>query len=399
MSSRKVRLALLSDLHAYHPPQGYGKAGPSYLPANPSGSDPDPFRNLNELIEREKLRADIVLCAGDICDRADFRGFQYAWIKLNELKSKIGAQALIATCGNHDLNSRLIEAEEDPDPKGALQTATPEFPFEERSLSDHFWARNFTIVTPMPEITVVVLNTSAYHGSESDEINHGRVSQRTIAAIERELRNFPKVADINILLCHHHVRQLKGLWGTIPDTDFMMKGSELLNMLTRCTASPWLVLHGHRHVPNLEHSIDPSFVIVGASSFSKQIQGRLNQFHMLDVDVDYGVPQPLRGTITTWSWNATGRWQQQSISNDDEGFPPNCGFGSVFAPRTLATEIENAFEQDQDYIQWQDLVKRIPDLEFMTPDNFRLLEEVLQQHGINLQRDRMGRVSQVGRST
>ena len=250
MQKRQVRLALLSDIHAYHPLPGSGKAGPSYLPANPGVSDPDPFGELDRLIERERLRVDLVMCGGDICDKADFRGFQYAWTRLNALKTKLCATELVATCGNHDLNSRLIDAPEDPDPKGALQTALPRFPFPDENLTDRFWARNFALVEPLPGVRVVVLNTSAYHGGVEQELMHGRVSERTIAAIRRELERL-EPADLNILLCHHHVRPLQGLWGNAPDSEFMKKGGELLNTLADCTALPWLTLHGHRHIPNL----------------------------------------------------------------------------------------------------------------------------------------------------
>jgi predicted phosphodiesterase len=397
MPKLSVRLALLSDLHAYHPAPGAARVGPSFLPASPGVTDADPFGDLDSLIDRDKLKVDLVVCAGDICDKADLRGFQFAWSKLHELKAKIGARELVATCGNHDLNSRLIEVEEDPDPKGALQTVRPQFPFENEQLSDHFWARNFALTQPLPRVRVVVLNTSAYHGGASDELRHGRVSQRTIAAIDGELGGC-ELADLNILLCHHHVRPLHGLWANAPDPEFMKKGSELLNTLTRCTATPWLVLHGHRHVPNLEHSVDPSFVVVGASSFSGQVQGRFNQFHILEVEVDITAAQPLKGTIDTWSWNVTGGWQRRPISNDLDGFPPLCGFGSAYQPRAVVEQIDRLIGAGPCYVQWHEVEVAVPDVKFMTPAHFRQVESLLEKVHINLHRDKEGRVSQVGRS-
>ncbi len=397
MPKRQVRLAFLSDLHAYHPLPGSSKAGPSYLPANPGMSDPDPFGELERLIDKEGLRVDLVMCGGDICDKADFRGFQYAWARLNALKLKLGAAELVATCGNHDLNSRLIDAAEDPDPKGALQTAVPRFPFADENLSDRFWARNFAFVEPMPGVRVVVLNTSAYHGGAEQEFMHGRVSQRTIAAIKGELERL-EPADLHILLCHHHVRPLQGLWGNAPDSEFMKKGSELLNTLASCTASPWLTLHGHRHIPNLEYSLHPSSIIVGASSFSGQMQGRFNQFHMLDVEFDPTGDSPLKGTIETWSWNVTGGWQRRPINNDDEGFPPLCGFGSTILPRAIVAKIEAILGSSPGYLDWSEVLGIIPDLRFTTPGHLRQIESLLEAKQISLHRDKEGRVSQIGKS-
>jgi len=397
MSIRQVRLALLSDLHAFQPAPGSAAASRSYLPVNPGTSDPDPFGDLNKLIEREGLKVDLVMCGGDICDKADFRGFQYAWTKLNALKSKFGASELIATCGNHDLNSRLIDASEDPDPKGALQTAVPRFPFEDENLTNRFWARNFAITRPIGGVRVVVLNTSAYHGGADKEIDHGRVSERTIAAIQAELKDSEE-AELNILLCHHHVRPLKGLWGSAPDAEFMKKGGELLNMLVQSTVSPWLTLHGHRHVPNLEHTIDPWSIIVGASSFSGQVQGGFNQFHLLDIEVDREGIEPIRGAIETWTWNVTGGWQRRPTKDAGEGFPPECGFGSTMPPRALAAKVEAALASSPGYAQWSEVLAAVPELRFTTPAHLRQLEQLLENKHIGLLRDRDGRVLHVGRA-
>ncbi|WP_459575652.1 metallophosphoesterase family protein [Cupriavidus sp. 8B] len=395
MSNSRVRLAFLSDLHAFHPEAS--RLSVSYLPTTPRVSDPDPFGNLRKLIQREDLEVDLVVCAGDICDKADFRGFQYAWEQLNDITKALNAKQLIATCGNHDLNSRHVDSAEDPDPKGNLQTIRPQFPFECDDLSNHFWARNFVLFHPLPRVRVLVLNTSAYHGGSSGEEVHGRVSKRTIDAIERKISDSPN-ADLNILLCHHHVRPLKGLWGNAPDAEFMQKGGELLSMLTNTTVSPWLVLHGHRHVPNLEHSRDPDCVVVGASSFSAQIPGKLNQFHVLDVVVDHSLSQPLTGTIETWSWTITGGWQKRPAQSDEEGFPPECGFGSQFQPRAIAEQIAQMFTSSPDYKSWNEVIQNVPDVQLLTPTHLSQVEKLLGASNIKLHRDREGMLTQVGRS-
>ena len=139
-------------------------------------------------------------------------------------------------------------------------------------------------------------------------------------------------------------------------------------------------------------------IIVGASSFSGQVQGRLNQFHLLEVEVDVTATQPLRGTIETWSWSRPSGWLRRPIATEDEGFPPACGFGSSFQPRAIVKQIEKVLGTDPDYIPWQDVVAKVPDLQFMTPSQFRQVESLLESININLNRDREGRVSQVGRA-
>jgi hypothetical protein len=178
----------------------------------------------------------------------------------------------------------------------------------------------------------------------------------------------------------------------------MQKGGELLSMLTNATASPWLVLHGHRHTPNLEHSLDPACVVVGASSFSAQVPGKLNQFHMIDIIVDHSRPQPLTGRIETWSWTVTGGWQKRPTQDDDEGFPPTCGFGSVFQPRAIAAQIDAILGPASTYTTWDEVSIKISDVQLTTPTHFRQLETLLEGMKIRLHRDRHGMVTQVGRS-
>jgi predicted MPP superfamily phosphohydrolase len=396
MPKQTFRIALLSDLHAFHPTPS--RKDVSFLPSNPQVSDPDPFGTLDDLIKKERIVVDLLLCAGDICDKADIRGFQYAWSKLHQLKSALGATELIATCGNHDLNSRHIESHEDPDPKGALQTIAPQFPFDSDDLTNHFWSRNFAISHPYPEVRVLVLNTSAFHGGKDQELDHGRVSKRTIDAIEKKIKNQQNAA-LNILLCHHHVRPLKGLWGTTPDGEYMQKGSELISMLSTRTASPWLVLHGHRHIPNLEHSRDPDYVVIGASSFSSQSHGKLNQFHILDIEVDISAEQPLKGKIETWSWTQPSGWQSLEVRSEDEGFPPQCGFGSRYQPRATADSLVALIGNTPNFKNWEEIVSHLPDVEYLTPAQLRQVEQLLEANKVKMHRTRDGKLSQIGRSS
>lgn len=395
MSKRNIKIALISDIHAFHPTPT--RQDVSFLPSNPQVSDPNPFGALKKLISKERLHVDLLLCAGDICDKSDIRGFQFAWSELHSLKSTLGATELIATCGNHDLNSRHIDSSEDPDPKGALQTITPQFPFESDDLTNQFWSRNFAIFNPQPEIRVVVLNTSAFHGGKDHELEHGRVSKRTIDAIQKKIQSEAN-STLNILLCHHHVRPLKGLWGKIADGEYMQKGSELLSMLSTTTASPWLVLHGHRHTPNLEHSRDPDYVVVGASSFSAQSQGKLNQFHILDIEVDLSAEQPLKGKIETWSWAQPTGWQYRETYNEDDGFPPRCGFGSRYQPRATAEQLVRLLGSTPNFIAWASVVSQIPDVDYLTPAQLKQVENLLEQSNVKIHRTRDGKLSQIGRS-
>src|SRR4051794_38901144 len=115
-----LELAVLSDLHAYENSTTGGE------PSNLRVGDPqdqvglNPIAGLRRLIEEENLTADVLLCPGDLGDRAERAGIQYAWRAVTDLQSLFGAELLVAAAGNHDLDSRYISTTYDA--KGYLQS-------------------------------------------------------------------------------------------------------------------------------------------------------------------------------------------------------------------------------------------------------------------------------------
>lgn len=389
----RLSIAVLSDLHATgHPNNDHGL---SYLRANPLPGDPNLFADLTALVKRNGLHADLLVCPGDICDKGDQIGFTYAWEQLQLLRSTLGAGELIATCGNHDLDSRYAasSAEEDPDPKGALLQATPAFPFGDSPDTDHFWARNYVIRQPAPGVTVVVLNTSAYHGGAGGELEHGRVSSRTIAAILTSLKKL-KDSEINILVCHHHLQPLRA-WAQDPDGQFVKKGVDLLSALSELSGSAWLVLHGHRHIPQILSSSSPAFMSVGAASFARIGDKFSNQFHLIEVESDpSSASMPLGGEITTWNWSRPKKWAQ--YHDPTKGLPPHCGFGYSGGVGFLVQSVENNLATAP-FMDWATLTAQVPQLRYLTPeqsDSFRL---ALGKKGLAILLTEHGVPSQIGR--
>ena len=136
------------------------------------------------------------------------RGIDLAWRCVHEIGAALHAELTTATVGNHDIDSRHQANKYDP--KGFLMRLTPQYPLQDGSLCDRFWARNYAIVEKT-DYRLVILNTCAFHGYGKEdviqgkphkELDHGRVSEYTIDALHRELDSLPH-KDINILLCHH----------------------------------------------------------------------------------------------------------------------------------------------------------------------------------------------------
>lgn len=390
-NSEPCRLLVVSDIHAFSKSANSADSVLDLTDASPTPANP--LTDLIKLAQSSAVKADALICAGDICNRADAGGLAKAWGHLHELKSRLGASCMIATCGNHDLDSRYLQKEADPDPKGALLALDPRFPFDEENLANKFWARDYAVVSISPSILLVNLNTSAYHGGPPEEINYGRVSKRTIAAISAEIETLP-AAKIYILLCHHHPVPLGG-WGNSDDTEFLKNGQELLDALGKATRTSWLVIHGHRHTPRLlqgASSMNSAPFVLGAGSLGARMVGVPNQCHLIELNAcDISDHASIIGKVQTWSWTDSSRWKATTYPG---GLPANCGFGYRGQIATLAKQIIDYVNNSFAY--WRDIRAALPAVDLLMPDDFSQLEALLRSQSVNCLRSSDGSIVQVG---
>jgi predicted MPP superfamily phosphohydrolase len=149
-----LRIAIISDIHAYDGIEP--DKAPSHCCITENDPTKNPLSGLRQLIANESLRADLLFCPGDLGEKAQPSAIHYAWGKLHELKGLLKAKHLVATTGNHDIDSR--HAYNHHDAKGQLQTLDPKYPFASDGQNDKYWSRHFaTIVGP----TYRILNSSS----------------------------------------------------------------------------------------------------------------------------------------------------------------------------------------------------------------------------------------------
>lgn len=387
-----VRLAVISDLHAFANPK---KSQDSVLDLTGSNYNvANPLDDLIDAVKARRLKVDVLICAGDICNQADLPGLQRAWEKIQVLRGALEANQIISTCGNHDLDSRYLATEVDPDPRGFLLSLKPPFPFNDESLNDRYWARNYAITTLPNEVVIVSLNSSAFHGGKPEEIDHGRVSRRTIDALAAELAS-KRSAPAHILLCHHHPAPQSG-WQGKADVEYIANGQILLDELTKATDSSWLVIHGHRHVPRLIHGASSSNqvpFIFGAGSLGARIPGVANQFHIVDVhQSDAPDHASIVGTIRTWSWTDSAKW---TSATGQSGLPAACGFGYQGQTKVLASKIDALVGQN--FAQWSHVQTKVPSVDLLLPESLSQLGRDLESLGIQMNFAKDGQPSQVGR--
>jgi predicted phosphodiesterase len=393
------RFLLISDIHAADTDPSSSKA-PSYVSSfrSPSRSPMDPIAELEELIRQEDLAPDCILCPGDITNKSQPAPFGYAWERLQQLSNKCGAK-LIATVGNHDVDSRYKANSFDP--RGFAMSLAPKIPTADRRHYLEYWAENFTLVSS-EQCNILVLNTAAYHGAGKDaaaEIEHGRISDQTLSSISHEL-NLVSVAPVNILLCHHHLikpetydDELKG----------QTRGGEKLIQLLNQSDGAWIVIHGHKHVPDLfySHGGSNSPVILGCASFSAQINEDAqnknpNQVHLLICDPDGAKSAGLTssGTILSWTWQPGVGWRK---AVGLQGLPHFTGFGHRSSVDPLVAALDaHLTKTGSSVLDWPTVVASIPSLQRLIPTDFQAFEKALGRKGMVILTDK-GRLAQVGR--
>lgn len=387
-----LTVAVATDFHAYDELDA-GKR-PSHLCVTSPESEPTqhPMSGLYYLINQESLKADILLLGGDFGHKARPAGIQYAWQKSQDLAKALDVSFTAATSGNHDLDSRYGYTKFDA--KGVLQTLRPHFPLANEIQCDRYWARHFVIVHN-PPYRLVILNSSAFHGTAPDEIAHGRISDHTLEALQTDL-DATTTEPVNILLCHHHPQQHMEL--RLGDYDVMKNGQLLLDLLGSGKYGRWLIIHGHKHHPKLTYASGSASapVVFSAGSLCAELYLELqtrarNQFYMLSLPYSKFSHFGCVGIVNAWDWSTGIGWIRAGASS---GLPWRSGFGCRTDATLLAAEIARHVGT---FMSWQDVLGTVPAVDFLLPQDERILSDALRdQHNLHIARNTDGVPVQIG---
>lgn len=393
-SPRPIRALLVSDLHIF-PRSEEGKS-PSFVGTQDETTlEPrQPVNAMFKLILEMKRdgvlpEIDLVLCPGDLGDRANAAGIAKGWAVVNELGRVVDAEVVAATVGNHDVASRDGGA----DAFGALKALVPPFPCRDYEDAKKYWTESFCILEKS-RFRLVVLNSSFAHGSGTTEYQHGRVDDKTIDDLEERLKH-ASGEKANILLTHHHPHKHSEV--NLGDYDEMVNGQELLAKLEKLGLGRWLVVHGHKHHPKLSYASGGanSPVVFSAGSLSAQLYAELatvcrNQMYLLELHED-GARSTFVGRFRAWHWSQLEGWIPARSST---GLPAEGGFGLILDIPTLAASIKEKFQPP--FMTWEALVAEFRDLQFLIPSDIELLQSHLEGHSMRLVMDQFGKPFQLG---
>jgi len=364
--------------------------GNSLVSANPSASriGDAMFEGIANVLDELSVSVDWVICPGDLGDQAEKPGLDYAWRKLEELRQKVGADYLIGTAGNHDLDSRLITGGFNP--KENLQALSPKFPGVTQADCDQYWGRNWCSYTK-DNVRIVNVNSSAYHGFKpkegEPEHSHGRVSTMTIEDICKNIKG--DEFDINILLTHHHVLKNDHIYDN--DNSEMSGAGKLIEKLAKTTQSPWMVIHGHQHFPEIDYGRGSSLapIIMSAGSFSARLSGMHalaspNQFYLVELadpcdEYDGWFPC---GIVRAWHWTPSEEWHRSPLQ---QRIPYGAGFGCKMNPTQSVQRLLGVLDAaEEPFITLGDVYSAEPQLEFLLPTDLELVISSLEKEGIKV---------------
>lgn len=303
--------------------------------------------------------------------------------------AQIKSAKVFATCGNHDLDTRHKTNKFDP--RGFLRTLQPSFPVSHLASDSRghleYWANNFTLLEE-DDYRVLNINSCAFHGYGGDhekELNQGRISDITLELIEEALRksNTVNPSKHNICLVHHHVKPVSS--DDFEDTGTIKGAEKLTDLLSKADLGEWLVIHGHRHRPNLFCAGgNTAPFILSCGSFAATRNGdehnlTPNQFYVVKLDpLEAGKPARASGIIQTWNWTAYGWMEQSDIPG---GLPPATGFGYRGRIPELADRMRDRTRKDIKVTR-RTLIDEFPEYLRLVPSDLTALIYALEREGI-----------------
>lgn len=393
-----MRIAILSDLHAFCSESRKDSGGrkppaPSLIDISaPSRTkNSDPLVGFCSLFENREIDfPDLFIVAGDLGDKADTLAMRTVWNELVQLVTSEVDVLLLATCGNHDLDTR--HQKNSFDPRGYLRTLNPNFPYpaaDKYGINQlEYWANNFSILEE-ERYRILNINSCAFHGFGQDaepELEHGRISDITLGEIEVCLRDSvdKDPHKHNICLFHHHIMPVST---DAFDDKSVMKGAErLTDMLSRAALGEWFIIHGHRHRSNLFHAGGNSApIVLSCASFAATRTGdehnpTPNQFYILRFDEPQtGRAARVSGRIEAWNWTPSIGWQ--STTSIPGGLPVQTGFGFRGYIPDLAGKIAKVVKNDK-RTEWSSLVSTFPEVGRLIPTDTEFLITTLETRGL-----------------
>lgn len=385
-------MAVVSDCHAKAGPVS-GTSDATWVITDRDSPTENPLEGLADFIRDESLTADVLLCPGDLCDKSDWAALPYAWDKLHEIAEALEADTIIATAGNHDIDSRGINGA--PNVEDGLTELRPTFPVPLADVRP-FWEERICVVRD-DHWQVIVLNSTVMRLLTTGEKDHGLISDPTLARLKQVLCDSAR--PVNVLLCHHHPMPSTHL---SPDDRSQMEGGDRLVKLLDEMSDKWFVVHGHKHEPNLDQlggsanaAIRLASGSIGANLWPRLAAHVRNQFHVVEFPLDQlgAAYVKLGGRVYSYTWQPSNGWR---AAVKDEGLPARAGFGHWQDGESIARQtFDWARSEGLEVLDRDALLDHSPQLDFMLPSDQLRWAKQLEDLGCYVNFDLRGALREV----
>ena len=358
----------------------------------------NPWAGLNHLIGSQALRADAILCPGDIAFQNSAITLSAGWKHIVDLGRRLKCAHVICATGNHDVTSRSMS---DTLKKAVIRNLKagnglfeqlkllhPPYPSVATGDSDHAQGRDHRVryfgaglvLVTAPKYQVLIFNSCCEHGHDEFEHERGTFPPSAVGELKAALTQCD-ASKISVAVMHHppepHTQDGAGAH------DFVDNGQELLKLLA--DQGEWLVVHGHKHEARLGQASGSGFqpIVFGAASLAIHIESTRgtvrNQFYLLTVRLE---ARGLTGKFQTWDWYTGRGWEPAKPEGD--GIYDGAAFGARDVHRVI-TDISSLTALPMD---WSEVIRQVPDADLLSPEARNQVRRRLQErHGLHIHAD------------
>jgi predicted phosphodiesterase len=393
MATKLLTLAVLSDLHCQAPSEGEQKIESHLIAGAPRVPIAfHPIQSLVRLARDHNIRADAIICCGDMANKASQIGLSHVWDLLRvELGPAFSTKTIYCTVGNHDIDSRSVGRS----PYYMASHIHPDFPFSSEPDNSQFWFQGFCLQNLNNTADFLIINTAHHHWTES-AAQAGTFDIDRINALDEYLST-KNPSPIRVAILHHHPILHSSPMAKIDGV--LQSGQQLLDILGKYHFK--LVIHGHQHSPNLLRlqSLNSTSYVLCAGSFSAMLGSigtiTRNVFHLVTIEFDDANNSNFTGYVKTWEFNLGLGWNVATAQSTH--FPHLLPLGPPPEDDLASSIIYYLKEKDLRKIDVGDLTKEFPSLEYLLPGEIVSLNNQLLQNGFKVQIDQDGRLDSIWR--
>lgn len=318
---------------------------------------------LKAIDDDQSIKSDILLCVGDLGDKANEQGITSAWTFVDEIKQKLGAKIKIGIPGNHDINSRFNDGK---DAFTFIKNFHETFPTENEDSNNKLWSKGYCI--EIYENALFLLINTVWNHEDLEKAKQSQISPVTLEEIKKEIQEKGIQIDKKICLLHHHPIKHSNI-NNYRDNDSLEKGDDLIQLLTELNFD--IVIHGHKHQPRVvEYN---GLTVFGTGSFSSfanlQGTGFKNMFHVIELGEKKG-----HGKIFSWEFNIKDGWNKEL----NKKFPDQIGFGANIDLEAVAKLIDSEVKKDGNPKFYEQILRLEPNLEYVVPSKLIQLSQILK---------------------